>query len=104
MINHPNHTKKYLIAITLAAITLAFSPVFSLGDQTGAEKAAAESNNMKRKVKKKAHHVSESMCSAGDATCAGRKIKHRGQEAGEAVGDKAKEGADKIDTDKKVNH
>jgi hypothetical protein len=94
---------KTIITLALVTSTLAFAPLIALGDQTGGEKAAAEGNNAKRTVKKKWHHMQEATCSKGDAECAAKKVGHRGSEAGEYMGDKAKEGADKVDTNEKVN-
>lgn len=104
MTNSNAKTKKTLIAITLAAITLAFSPNFSLGDQTAGEKATAESNTAGRKVKKGVNRAKEAVCTEGDIECAAKKAKHRGEEGARATGDKAKEGADAVDSNSKTNH
>lgn len=101
MTNSNQMTKKILIVFTLGAVALAFSPGFSLGDQTTGEKVEAKSHDAKRKVKKSSNRAKEALCAEGDVECAAKKAGHRAEEGADYVGDKASEGADKVDTDHK---
>ena len=52
---------------------------------------------MTRKMKKGAHRMEEAVCNEGDMKCAAKKLKHRAQETGNTIEDKAKETKDKVD-------
>lgn len=70
-------------------------------EETYGEKTQATAHDAKRAMKKGAHRTKEAMCMKGDAKCLAEKAKHRGEEAGDAVSDKAAEMKNKMDTDKK---
>jgi hypothetical protein len=70
-------------------------------EETVGEKTAATANDAGRAVKKGAHRVQEAVCAKSDAKCLAQKAKHRGEEAMEYTGDKAKELKNTVDSDKK---
>lgn len=84
---------------TLLATVLALGLMVTVAhaEETVGESAKATGNTMARKMKKGGHKMKEAMCMEGDVKCAAEKGKHRVQEAGEAVGDKAKEVGNKVD-------
>ena len=78
--------------------------ILSLGlqvfaEETVGEKAAAAGHDAKRATKKTWHRTKEAVCMKGDAKCAAEKAKHRMEEGGDAVTDKASEVKNSIDTD-----
>ena len=83
-----------LAIISLFALSLL--PKLAWAEETIGEKATSTTHTAVRKVKKGTHHVQEALCAEGDLKCAGKKIGHRVDEAGSAVGDKMSETEDKI--------
>ena len=67
-------------------------------EETMGEKAQATANDAGRAVKKGAHRAKEAVCMKSDAKCLAEKAKHRGQEAGDAVSDKASEVKNNVDS------
>jgi uncharacterized low-complexity protein len=86
--------KEFLLAL---AIVTAFATAKAHAEETVGEKAQATAHDMKRSVKKSAHHAQEAVCAKSDAKCLAEKAKHRANEAGEATGDKAKEIKNDVD-------
>ncbi len=81
--------------LPLGAIALlAGFPALGRADEVklDAEKGA---HDVRRAVKKGGHRVEEATCTAGEARCTGRKLKHRVQEAGDRAGDSLNEAQDK---------
>ncbi|MBC7467500.1 MAG: hypothetical protein H7256_16035 [Bdellovibrio sp.] len=66
-------------------------------EETMGEKAQATTNDAGRAMKKGAHRAKEAVCMKSDAKCLAEKAKHRGQEAGDAIGDKASEVKNNVD-------
>lgn len=66
-------------------------------EETIAEKAATAGRDMKRAAKKGMHRMKEAVCMKDDMKCLAEKAKHRGQEIGDAIKDKATEVKDKVD-------
>lgn len=70
-------------------------------EETVGEKAQATTHNAGRAMKKGAHRAKEAVCMKSDAKCLADKAKNRGEEAGDAMGDKATEMKNKVDSDHK---
>ncbi len=85
--------RKVLAMLTAMGILMSLAHA----EETVGEKAKATGNTMARKMKKGAHRMQEAVCMEGDMKCAAEKGKHRVHEAGDAIGDKAKEVKDKVD-------
>ncbi len=79
----------------LAAMGLLMS--LAQAEETVGESAKATGNTVVRKMKKGGHRMQEAVCMEGDLKCAAEKGKHRVHEAGDAIGDKAKEVKNKVD-------
>lgn len=86
---------KIWITAILALMTSA--PMASFADETMGEKMEAQSNNAKRSMRKSANRMKEHMCAEGDAKCAAKKARHRGEEAKDSISDKADELGNKVD-------
>lgn len=67
-------------------LTLGLMGSFALADTV-----KEDVNNVKRSAKRGAHRVEESVCAEGDAKCAAKKLKHRGQETKDYMKDKVDE-------------
>ena len=70
-------------------------------EETMGEKTTATAHDAGRAMKKGAHRASEAVCMKSDTKCLAEKAKHRGQETGDAVSDKASEVKNNVDSDKK---
>lgn len=68
-------------------------------EQSASEKTADVARDAKHSVKKAANRLKEAVCMEGDVKCAAKKAGHRVEEAAEATKNKAKEMADKVDSD-----
>jgi|GEM_PF-6594386 len=62
-----------------------------LGCYAFADSGKEDLNNVKRSAKKGLHHMEERVCAEGDAKCAAKKAKHRGEETKDYVKDKVDE-------------
>lgn len=82
------------LLLFVPALMLA-QPVFSA--ETIGEKTKSVVNYGKREAKKGAHRTKEAFCMKGDAACAAEKAKHRAQEAGDYLKDKAEEVKNNVD-------
>lgn len=91
---------KSIIAVIACIMGLSTAVI---AEETLKEKATAGVNDAKRAVKKGVNRTKEFVCAEGDAKCLAKKGKHRVEEGADYVKDKAKEGADIIDSDNKVN-
>lgn len=87
--------------VFIFSISIAVVGFNAYADQSGSEKAAATTDNVKREAKKAVNRTKEFVCAEGDAKCLGRKAKHRASEAADYVDDKTKEASDKLDSDGK---
>ena len=85
--------RKILAMLTAMGILMSLAHA----EETVGESAKATGNTMARKMKKGAHRLQEAVCMEGDMKCAAEKGKHRIHEAGDAIGDKAKEVKNKVD-------
>ena len=83
----------------IVATVLAMGLLMSLAhaEETVGESVKATGHDMTRKMKKGAHRMEEAVCNEGDMKCAAKKLKHRAQETGNTIEDKAKETKDKVD-------
>ncbi|MGE4130894.1 MAG: hypothetical protein AB7F86_04615 [Bdellovibrionales bacterium] len=83
----------------LIVLSMALTSFGSIGsaEETVKEKAKATTNTVKRNAKKGWHKTKEMVCAESDAECLALKAKHRAEEAGDYVEDKAEETKDKID-------
>jgi hypothetical protein len=66
-------------------------------EESATEKAGTQMNDAGRAVKKGMNRTKEAVCMEGDAKCAGKKMKHRATETGDAIKDKGAEVKDKVD-------
>ncbi|MFZ3230940.1 MAG: hypothetical protein WA160_12100 [Pseudobdellovibrio sp.] len=73
----------------------------SFAEETMGEKVEVKAKTAKRAMKKGAHRIEEAVCMESDTKCLEKKMKHHAKEAGDAVGDKASEIKNKIDSEKK---
>ena len=71
--------------------------IFAQAEETLGENAKATGHKIAQKAKKATHRVKEAFCKEGELKCATEKGKHRIQEAGDELGDKAKEIKNKVD-------
>jgi hypothetical protein len=99
----PLDKEKVMKKTMICVATLAFMG-FAQAEQSATEKAADMARDAKHSMKKGAHRVKEAVCMEGDLKCAGKKAGHRVDEAADATKNKAKEMADKVDSDTKANH
>ncbi len=83
--------------IFASIVALVMLASLSQAEETLSESAKASGNTAVRKIKKGGNRLKEAICMEGDLKCAAEKAKHRAHEAGEAMGDKAKEVKDKVD-------
>lgn len=67
------------------------------------EKADAQVNNTKRSVKKGVNRVKEAVCMESDTKCLMEKAKHRAEEGGDYLKDKAKEAKNAVDSNDDAN-
>jgi hypothetical protein len=87
-----------MFKIPLFISAFALAGAVSFADQSATEhKAETTAHDAKRSMKKAGHRVTEAVCAEGDAACLARKAKHRTEEGGDYVKDKAKETKDKND-------
>ena len=78
----------------ISLFALAALPGFA---QTAGEKVKDTVNDGTRKVKKTVNRAGEELCTGTKAECAKKKLENRGNEAKDAVKDKAEEVKDKVD-------
>ncbi len=85
--------KLFVVALAVVAYT-----GLSRAEESVSEKGASAGNSMKRGAKKGMNRAKEMVCTEGDAACLAKKAGHRVGEGADAMGDKAKEGKDKMDS------
>lgn len=90
---------KTLLTVTLLASSLIITgvPLKSFAETTTAEKVQEVGQDASKNVKKGYRATKDVVCMKGDVECAAQKAKHKVQNAGDEIGDKAD------DVKKKVN-
>jgi len=88
---------KKLFITSLFALSMGVSYVHA--EETASEKSADSARDMKRKTKKGVHKMEDKGCEMvnGKMECAGKKMKHKANEAVDATKDEAKELKNKAD-------
>lgn len=81
----------FMAALLSAPLSLAKA------DENVGEKVEDKVKDVSRDVRKKGHRAEEKACKDGTMNCAGKKMKNRGKEAGDAIEDKSSEIKNKVD-------
>lgn len=91
------HVKFFILMIALAT-----APLFSTlawAEETTGEKVGEVASDTKKAVKKGVRNMKDATCEMvnGKMECAGKKLKHKAQNAGDEIGDKADDVKKKVD-------
>ena len=81
----------------LFLLTLGFVLSTAYATETVTEKVEATSKELKREAKKTVNRAEEALCTESEAECMKQKMKHRTEEALEAVRDKTTDLKNKLD-------